>query len=106
MADREIGEEEVASFLGAVQVGHAGHGHAGQHGRGVDGGRLHAAVGHDASVLEGGVQEEVGIVEEGDVLLLRLVEALAFEDAKLHDGRRVHRATVGRRYTTTTIRHR
>jgi hypothetical protein len=34
-----------------------------------------------ASMLQGSVEEEVGIVEEGNVLLLGLLPCLALEDA-------------------------
>jgi hypothetical protein len=38
-------------------------------------------------------EEEVGIVREGDVFT---VLALPLEDAKLNDGRRIHRPSISR----------
>ncbi len=93
--DRQVRKEEVAGLERAVQVRHARDGHPREHGRRVGRGRRAAGVGHDAGVLEGGEEEEVGIVDKGDVLVLSLLPGLALVDAQLHDGRRVHGASVG-----------
>ena len=43
-------------------------------------------------MLQGGVEEEVGLVGEGDVLL---VIAQAFKDAEVNNGRWIDRSAVG-----------
>jgi hypothetical protein len=53
-----------------------------------------ASGGDGTSRLQRGVEEEVGIVLEGDILAIR--GRLAFEDLQLDDGRRVDGAAVGR----------
>jgi hypothetical protein len=52
-------------------------------------------------VLERGVEEEVGIVSEGDVL--GLLDVGALKDAELDNGRRVNRTAVGRCYNLRGI---
>lgn len=51
---------------------------------------------YDPSMLKRRVQEEVGIVQKGDVLLLRFRPSVAFKDAKLNNRRRIDRTTIGR----------
>ena len=92
VADRQIREEEVSGRHRSVEVGHAGHEHAGQDGEGL--GRLgHAAVGDGPGGLERREEKEVGLVGEGDVLHGAIV---TFEDAQRDDGRRIDRSAVGR----------
>jgi hypothetical protein len=93
MANGEIGEEEVAGLRGAIEKSHARDGRACQDGRGGGGGRLDAAVGHGAGMLEIDEDEEAGVVCVGDVR--GLFKSRSFEDAQLHDRRRVDRASVG-----------
>lgn len=88
MADRQIGEDEITSQVGTVQVGHTGDGHASEDGD-LRHWRLHASVGNRASDLEGGEEEEVGVVGEGHI-------ALALEDTQLDDGRRIDWSSIGR----------
>lgn len=89
VAHREIGEDEVACRHGAVKVGHTGHRRAGEDRERC--GHVVPTNGSDgAGGFEGGVQKEVGIVGEGDIVL-----GLGIEDLQLDDGWRVDGAPVG-----------
>jgi hypothetical protein len=81
MADRQVRENEVSRQAGTVEIGHARHGHTRQDGdlrhRG-----LHAAVGDRPGDLEGGKEEEVGVVVEGHIVAVA-VWAIALKDAQL-----------------------
>lgn len=85
---RQIGEDEVASGIWTIEISHAGDRHPGQNGHCV-GDRMHSRLGDWPGTLEGGEEEEAGIIWEGDVLFL-----LAFEYAQAYDRRRVNGPTV------------
>ena len=94
VANGQVRENKVPSWSWAVEVGHAGDRCAGQNREARGRGRTTTARGNGASILEGGKEEEVGVVCEGDLLL-------AFEDAQLDNRRRVHGTSVGARLCTT-----
>lgn len=83
VADRQIGEDEVARGRGTVEVGHASDRRARQDGEAGRGGRR-AAGGDGAGILEAGVEEEVGIVGEGDLGVV--LEDAQFDDRGWIDG--------------------
>ena len=66
VTDGQVGEEKVAGRHGTVEVGHPGDEHTRQHREGGRGLR-HPALSDGTSRLEGGEEEEVGLVGEGDV---------------------------------------
>lgn len=88
VTDGQIREDEVTSRAWAVQIGHTSDGGAGEDGEAGRGGRSAAAGGNGSGILQGGEQEEVGVVAEGDVLL-------TLEDLELDNRRRVDRTAVG-----------
>lgn len=100
VADRQIGEQEVASLLGTIEVGHAGDRHTSQDRRRGGRRRLQTAMGEDAGMLECGEQEEVCVVGESDVL--GVLHGRALEDTKLHNRGRVDRTAVSRGFGTGT----
>jgi hypothetical protein len=53
-------------------------------------------MGENASMLKGDIEEEVGIVDEGDVLLASLFPSLTLIDAQLNNRRRVDGTAIGR----------
>jgi hypothetical protein len=96
VAHRQVREEEVASLIGPVKVSHARDRHTRQNRRLVGSGRLDAAMGHDPSMFKRRKQEEIGIVQERDVLLLGFLPRIALEDPELDHGRWINRTTIGR----------
>jgi len=94
VANRQIGKKEIASLLRPVKIRHTRDGHSCQHWRRVGSGRLHTSMGNDAGVFQSGVEEEIGIVEKGDVLGVFL--ARAFKDTQLNDGWRVDGSAIRR----------
>lgn len=95
VANRQIGEQEVASQLGSVKISHAGDRHASQHRRCVGRRGLQTALCHNTGVLERGIEEEVGVILEGNIPLLGNAKLFTLKDAQLDDRRGVHGATVG-----------
>lgn len=53
-------------------------------------------MGENAGMLKGDIEEEVGIVDEGDVLLASLLPSLTLIDAQLNNRRRVDGTAIGR----------
>jgi hypothetical protein len=94
MANRQIGEDEVASLRRAIQIGNAGDRDSSQDGAGR---RLavNAAVGDGTGIVEGCEQKEVGIVSESNVGLVHVIFGVGFENAQLHDRWRIDGTTVG-----------
>lgn len=92
VADGEVREDEVAGGGGAVQVSHASDRGAGED-RGAGDGWGGAAGSEGTGIFKTCVQEEVGVVGKGDVLVV-------LEDAQLDNGRRIYRTTVGARLCT------
>lgn len=92
VAHRQVGEDKVAGLGRAVEVGHASDRHAREHGvrRGHSAGT--ACSGNRPCGLERCVEEEAGVVLEGDVLAVRL----AFEDFEFDDRGRIDGAAVCR----------
>jgi len=101
--DGKVRKQEVARLDGTVQIGHARYRHAGEDGNIGRRSRGATRVSHQASVFKGGIEEEVGIVVEGDILLLSLLPCCALEDAQLHDRRRINGATISRRCDAVRI---
>lgn len=101
VANGEIGKDEIASLVGSVEIGHARGRNTSENGRVESGGSLNTAVCHGTSLLEAGVEEEVGIVVKRDVLAF--FNGRAFDDAKLDDRRRIHgtAVTIGLHASTT-----
>lgn len=92
MANREIGEDEVASLGWSVEIGHAGGGNSSQNGRVVRGRCLNTTVGKWAGMFQAGVEEEVGVVVESNILAL--FHTGAFNNAQFDNGRRIDRSAV------------
>ena len=92
VADRKIRKDEIAGGRWAIKVGHASNWSTRQDWRAGDGGRT-ATRGERTGILETGVQEEVGVVGKGDVLVVLV-------DAQLDNRRRIHRTTVSARLST------
>lgn len=93
MADGKVGKDEIAGFVGAIEICHARRGDPGQNWRVSDCGSLEAAVSHRTGLLQCGKKEEVGIVIERDVLAL--LDGGTFDDAQFNNGRRVNGAAIG-----------
>lgn len=89
MADRQIGEDEVSSRARAVEIGHAGNRSAGENRSARDGGRRTSWC-DGTGILETGVQEEVGVVSEGNVLVVLV-------NAQLNNRWRINRTAVSAR---------
>lgn len=94
MTNGQVGEDEVARFCWAVQVGHARDRHSRQDGRRLSHGREIAALSHGTRQLERCEQEEVGLITKGDIFSI-LALALTFVDAQLDDGWWIDRSSVG-----------
>jgi hypothetical protein len=92
VADRKIGKDEVAGFSGTVEIGHTRGGHTGQNRWVAGSGCVDTAAGDGASMLETGVEEEVGIVVKCDVLALLNSESL--NNSKLNNRGRIDRSAV------------
>lgn len=92
VANRQVGEDEVSSFSGTVEVCHTRGGDTGQDGWVVGGRSLDTAIGNRTGMLETGVEEEVGIVVESDILAL--LNCRALDDSELDNGRRINRSSV------------
>jgi len=92
VTDRKIGEDEVSSLIGAIQVNHASDRSASQDGQA---GRIvrDTALGDWTGLFQSRKQEVVCVHGEGDIIVFVL---LAIKDAELDDWRRVDRTTVGR----------
>lgn len=91
VAYAEVGEDEVPCLLGPVEKNHARDGHTSEHGRSILGANTAGMT--FCGVMQTGVEEEIGVVHEGDILGSLSVGAL--EDSHLHHGRRVDGSTVG-----------
>lgn len=83
MANRQIGEDEVTGGGRTVQIGHTRGRDTGQNRR--VGLALHAARGDLAVLLQAGVEEEAGIVVEGN--LLAFIPGYTLLDPQLDNGR-------------------
>lgn len=92
VANRQVGEDEVSSFGRAVEVCHTRGGDTGQDGWVVGGGSLNTAMGNRTGMLETGVEEEVGVVVESDILAL--LNCGTLNDSELDNGRRINRSSV------------
>lgn len=89
---RKIRENEVAGWLGAIQVNHSGDGSSGQYGR-CSALLWHAPLGNVTGIFQRGKQKIISVHVEGNVLGL---VALALQDTELYNGRRVYRTAVRR----------
>ena len=92
VADRQVGENEVAGRRRTAQIRNACHGGTRQYGDGWL--SLDTAVGHRTGELESREEEEIGIVAEGDVLVQAV--GIRLVDADLDDGWWVDWSTVRR----------
>jgi hypothetical protein len=95
MANRQVREDKVAGFVGTIQVGHAGGGNTSQNGRVVVEATLARVL--LSCIFETGVEEEMRIVVESDVLAL--IPRLSFDDAQLNHWRRVNGTSVAVGYS-------
>jgi hypothetical protein len=102
VADGEIGKDEVTGFGGTVEIGHARGGHAGQNRWIAGSGCVDTAAGDGASMLETGVEEEVGVVVESDVLALLNTGPL--NNSKLNNRGRIDRSAVAVGYKTSAYK--
>lgn len=92
MTNRQVGEDEITGLYRPIQISHAGSRYAGQNGRIRRRRALHTTVGQSASLLKTGIEEEVGIVVEGDVLALLYRRTL--DNAQLDDWWRIYWSSV------------
>lgn len=92
VADRQVGKDEVSSLSWSVEVGHARCRDTSQDGGIVGSSILDAAVSHGASLLQTGIEEEIGVVVEGNVLAL--LDGGTLNDTKFNNRRRVNRSSV------------
>lgn len=92
VANGQIGEDEVSGFGGTVEVCHTRGGDTGQDGWVVGGRSLNTAMGNRTGMLETGVEEEVGVVVESDILAL--LNCRTLNDSELDNGRRINRSSV------------
>lgn len=92
MADGKIGEDEVTGFGRTVEIGHTRGRHTGQNRWVAGSGCVDTAAGDGASMLETGVEEEVGVVVECDVLALLNTGSL--NNSKLNNRGRIDRSAV------------
>lgn len=96
MPHGKIGEDEVTGLRRAVQVSHSSHGHTGQYWASRIRGKT--ALGHGTSGFQSGVQEEIGVVCEGDVGLVEVVVGIGLVHSKFDDRWRIDWTTVRRGY--------
>lgn len=89
MANRQVREDEVTSRTWAVEIGHTGNRSTSEDRRAGDGGRSTSWC-DGTGILETGMQEEVGVVSKGDVLVV-------LENAQLNNRWRINRTAVGAR---------
>jgi hypothetical protein len=101
VAHRKIGEDEVAGFGWTVEISHARGRNTGKDRWVVGSGSRDTAMGDRASMLETGIEEEVGVVIEGDVLAI--FDSEAFNNSELDNGRRVDGSTVAVGYRKSVL---
>ena len=93
ITDGEVGEDEISCLFRTLEIIGTGKIDALQR---RDAGRsMQTTACYRPSILQRGTEDEGGIMLGGDVGPLYWSLALAFKDAKLDDGRRIYRATVG-----------
>lgn len=100
MTNGEIGEDEIASRRRTIKVGHASDWSTSQDGESWLGRRWNTALSEMASILEGGEEEEVCIVREGDVG----IGIRTFKDAKLDNWWWIDRTTIGRSCNNSLVK--
>lgn len=93
MSDGQIGEEEVASWGGSIEIGHARHRSACQDWEGGLRWCGSTTWGKRTCILQCRKEEEVGIVLEGDV---GLDPVCYLEDSEVDDWRRIHWTAIRR----------
>lgn len=91
VSNRQVGEDEIASRVGSVEIGHTRNRSTGEDWE-TRSGRWNASRGNGPCIFEGRKQEEVCVVTEGD---LGLVWAFSFEDSQFDNRRWIDWATVG-----------
>ena len=99
MTDGKIWKDEVSCRTGTVEVSHTGDRRACEDRKGWRG-HWHPTFGDRASILQGGEEEKVGLVGEGDVCF---GVALSLEDFELDDRRWIDWATVRRSCSNVSI---
>lgn len=102
VADRKIGEDEVAGFRWTVEIGHARGRNTGENRWVVGGGGRDTAVSDLTGMLETGVEKEVGIVIECDVLAF--FYRGAFNNSKLDNGGRINGSAVTVGYRKSVLK--
>jgi hypothetical protein len=102
VADGKIGEDEVTGFGGTVEIGHTRGGHTSQNRWVAGSGCVDTAAGDWASMLETGVEEEVGVVVECDVLALLNTRSL--NNSKLNNRGWIDRSAVAVGYKTSAYK--
>lgn len=95
MTNREVREDEVASWQWLVEIGYAGNWGAAEYWLLIELSSSSMGVGEYSGILELGIHEEVGAVVEGYVFPSPVGFALFVEDLELDDGRRIDWSSIG-----------
>jgi hypothetical protein len=92
MANGKIGENEVAGFSWAIEVGHTGGGYTGEDRWVVGSGGRDTAMCKRTSMLQTGIEKEIGVVVKCDVFAF--FDSGAFDNSELDNWRRINGSTV------------
>lgn len=92
VANGKIGENEVAGFSWAIEVGHARGWYTGENRRVVGSRSRDAPMCKRTSMLQTGIKEEIGVVVKCDVFAF--FDSGAFDNSELDNWRRINGSTV------------
>jgi hypothetical protein len=92
VADRKVGKDEITSFGGTVEIGHARSGNTSQNGWVASSWSINTTACKWTGMLETGVEKEVGVVVKSDVLALFHTRSL--DNPKLDNRGRINRSAV------------
>jgi hypothetical protein len=104
VADRKVGKDEITSFGGTVEIGHARSGNTSQNGWVASSWSINTTACKWTGMLETGVEKEVGVVVKSDVLALFHTRSL--DNPKLDNRGRINRSavTVGYKWSARRVR--
>jgi hypothetical protein len=92
MANGKIGENKVAGFSWAIEVGHTGGRYTGEDRRVVGSGSRNTAMCKRTSMLQTGIEKEIGVVVKCDVFAF--FDSGAFDNSEFDNWRRINGSTV------------
>jgi hypothetical protein len=92
VANRKIGKDEITSFGGTVEIGHARSRNTSQNGWVTSSWSINSTARKWTGMLETGIEEEIGIIVKSDVLAL--FHTWSLDNPKLDNRGRINRSTV------------